>query len=57
METHTTICKIESRVGICWMTQGASTGTPSQPRGLGWGGRWKGIHEEGYVYIHPADSC
>ena len=29
-------------MGICCMTQGASTGTLSQPRGLGWGGRREG---------------
>ena len=29
-------------MGICWMAQETQTGALSQPRGVGWGGRWEG---------------
>ena len=41
METYNTICKIDSQLGFCCMSQGTQTGAPYQPRGVGWGGRFK----------------
>ena len=38
---------------ICCMTQETQTGAVYQPRGVGWGGRWKG----GDICIPMADSC
>ena len=29
-------------MGICSMSRGTQTGAVYQPRGVGWGGRWKG---------------
>ena len=42
METYITICKIDSQLGICCLSQGTQTGALYQPRGVGWGERWKG---------------
>ena len=29
-------------MGLCILSQGTQTGALYQPRGVGWGGRWKG---------------
>ena len=42
MEIYNTIWKIDSLMGICWLTQGTQTGALWQYRRVGWGGRWKG---------------
>ena len=39
------------------MTQEASIGTLSQPRGVGWGGRWMGGSRGRGVCIPMAESC
>ena len=37
-------------MGICSMAQETQIGALCQPRGVGWGGRWKGGSEgRGYV--------
>ena len=36
-------------MGICCMSQGTQTGALYQPRGVGWGGRFK--REGTYVYL------
>ena len=53
METCITICKIDSQLGICCLSQGTQTGALYQPRGVGWGERWKGESRGmGYMYTH-----
>ena len=38
-------------MGICCMSQETQTGALYQPRGVGWGGRWKGdLKGKGYMY-------
>ena len=50
METYITICKIGSQWrGICCVAQETQTGALYQPRGVGWGGRFK--REGMYVYL------
>ena len=51
METHITICKIDSRQEFAvWLRK--QTGALYQPRGVGWGGRWEGDSKgRGYVYL------
>ena len=40
-------------MGICSMSQETQTGALYQPRGVGWGGRWKRSSKgRGYIYIH-----
>ena len=49
METYITICKIGSQWrGICCVAQETQTGALYQPRGVGWGGRFK---RKG-IYVH-----
>ena len=53
METYISICKIDSQLGICCMSQGTQTGAPYQPRGVGWGEIWKGgSRRMGHMYTH-----
>ena len=53
METYITTCKIDSQWGTCCMAQETQTGALYQPRGMGWGGRWKGVSKgRGYMYIY-----
>ena len=48
METYTTICKIDSQRELAlWLRK--QTGALYQPRGVGWGGRFK--REGIYVYL------
>ena len=49
METYITICKTESCVA-----QQTQTGALYQPRGIGWGGRWKG-GLKGREYMYTSD--
>ena len=42
-------------MGICCMTQGTQPRGLGQPRGVGWGGRWKG--EGGDMGVPMADLC
>ena len=39
------------------MNQETQTGSVYQPRGVGWGGRWRKIQKGGNLYIPMADSC
>ena len=39
------------------MTQGTQTGVLYQPRGVGWGGKYREVQEEGDICIPIADSC
>ena len=40
-------------MGICCVAQKTQTGALCQPRGVGWGGRWKGgLKERGYMYTY-----
>ena len=41
METYITIYKIDNQLGNCCMSQETQSGALSQPRGVGWGGRWE----------------
>ena len=43
METYITICKTDSKLGICCMAQETQTGTLYQSRTVGWGRRWEGV--------------
>ena len=43
-------------MGICYMTQETQTGTPYQPGGVRWGGRWEGSQKGGDICIPKADS-
>ena len=47
METYIAMCKIDSQC----MAQETQTGALSQPRGVGWGGKWEGS-SKGRVYMH-----
>ena len=42
--------------GICCMAQETQTRALYQPRGVGWGGEWKGISKGGDICIPMADS-
>ena len=38
---------------ICCMSQGTQTGALYQPRGVGWGGKWKGgSRGRGHMYTY-----
>ena len=51
METCISICKMRQAVGICCVTQGTQTRALGQPRGVGWGRRWKrGSRGRGHMY-------
>ena len=52
METHITICKIDSQQEFAvWLRN--SNRALYQPRGVGWGGRWEGVSKgRGYVYTY-----
>ena len=52
METYVTICKIDSqREFTVWLRK--LKWALYQPRGMGWGGRWKGgSKERGYMYTY-----
>ena len=42
-------------MGIHCISQETHTGTLYQPRGVGWGGRWKGVSKgRGYMYTYAA---
>ena len=43
-------------MGILCLAQETQTGALSQPRGVGWGGRWEGA-SRGDIRIPMADSC
>ena len=50
METYITMCKIDSQREFA---QGTQIGTLYQPRGVGWGERWKGVSKgRGYMYTY-----
>ena len=50
---QTNICKIDSQGGICCVTEETQPWAPWPPRGVGWGGRWEGVQEEGeHVYTY-----
>ena len=51
METHITICKIDS----C-MAQETQTGALYKHRGMGRGGRWEGGSKRGDICLPVADS-
>ena len=44
-------------MGICCVAQGAPTEARYQPRGVGWGDRWKGVQNRVDICIPMADSC
>ena len=52
LETYVTICKIDSqREFTVWLRK--LKWALYQPRGMGWGGRWKGgSKERGYMYTY-----
>ena len=52
METYITICKADSQQEL--ETQ---TGALYQSIGVGWGGRWEEVQEEGNICIFVTDSC
>ena len=42
-----------SPVGMCCMMQGNQTHVLSQPKGIGWGGRWAGgLRGRGHIYTY-----
>ena len=48
-----TLPYIRQPTGICCMAQETQTGALYQPRGVGWGGRWKGGSKgKGYMYTY-----
>ena len=48
---HITICKIDSPMGICSITQETQTGVLYLSTGVGWGGRREGV-SKGRVYMY-----
>ena len=53
METYITICKIVDSHRNLLYVSGNSKGALYQPRGVGWGGRWKGVSKgRGYMYTY-----
>ena len=44
-------------MGVGCMAQETQTGALHQPRGLGWGGRWREFQKGGDISIPMADSC
>ena len=57
-ETHTVICKTDSQweFAVC-LRELKLVPYDRQPRGVGWGGRWKGGSKGGHLCIPMADSC
>ena len=53
METYITICKIDSQWEFATWLRKLKTGNLYQPRGVGWGGRFKRRD----IYKPMADSC
>jgi len=50
---HITICKIDSQWEFALCLRKLKTGALYQPRGVGWGGRWKGSSKgRGYMYFY-----
>ena len=56
METHITICKMDSQWEFAVGSGNSNRGSVSQPRGMGWGGRWE-FQEGGAICIPMVDSC
>ena len=53
METHITICKINSQREFAVMAQETQIGALYQPREVGWGRRWEGGSKgRGYMYTY-----
>ena len=44
-------------MGICCMSQGTQTLALYQPRGVGWEGNMREVHEGGNICTPMADSC
>ena len=44
-------------MGICCMAQETQTGALYQPRGVGWGGRWREVQKGGDICIQMVDTC
>ena len=53
METYITICQLDiQREFAIWLRK-LKQGALYQPKGVGWGGRWKGSSEgRGYMYTY-----
>ena len=51
METYITICKIDSQQEFAVWLRKLTT------RGMGWGGKWREVQNEGDMCIPMADSC
>ena len=56
METYITLYKIDRMENLLYGS-GNSTWALYQPRGVGWGGRWREVQKGGDMYIPVADSC
>ena len=54
---YITICKIDGQCKFNARSRAPKAGALGQPRGIGWGGRWKGIQDEGDTWIPVANSC
>jgi len=57
METHTTVCKIDSQPEFCSMAEETRTGALYQPRGVGWLGRRREVQKGVDTCTPMADSC
>ena len=49
---YITICKIDNQCKFDAWSRALKAGALGQPRGMGWGGRWEGVQDEG-THVHP----
>ena len=56
-ETYITICKTDNQWEFAVWLRKLKTGALYQPRGVRWGGRWKGVSKRRDICIPMADSC
>ena len=47
-----TICKIDHQSKFNAWNTALKAGALGQPWGMGWGGRWEGFQDGGYMYTH-----
>jgi len=54
---YITICKTDDQDKCESRSRALKAGALAQPRGIGWGGRWRGFQDAGDTCTTMADSC
>ena len=49
---YISICEIDDQSKFDAWSRALRAGALGQPRGMGWGGKWKGVQDEG-THVHP----